>query len=308
MKKILITGGSGYIGKAFKEYVKSYQAREEEPAWQIDSISLRDDAWQQASFSGYDAVFHTAGIAHADVGRASEETKAMYYRVNCDLAVKAAEKARREGVKQFIYMSSVIVYGDSAPAGKRKNITADTEPAPANFYGDSKYRAELKLQKLQTEDFRIALIRAPMVYGKDSKGNFPMLEKIADRLPVFPRLENQRSMIYVENLAQFVRQLVERGEGGLFFPQNSEYASTAELVRLIAAAKGGKVRFWRALNPLVQLVSRLPGPAGRLCGKAFGSLTIDQGLSCPEGYSRPEYSLEESIRKIYEDQCNHGGV
>lgn len=308
MKKILITGINGYVGNSFKKYVLSYQTKENEPVWQIDNISLRDSAWEQVSFSDYDAIFHTAGIAHADTGRVSEGTKALYYRVNRDLAVKTAEKARREGVKQFIYMSSVIVYGDSAGVGKQKHITADTEPAPANFYGDSKYQAELKLRELQTDDFQVAIIRAPMIYGKDSKGNFPMLEKIADRLPVFPRIENRRSVLYVENLAEFIRQLIQKGDGGLFFPQNGEYATTARLVKLIADAKGRKIRLWRCLNPFVRLASKIPGRVGRLCGKAFGSLTIDQALSCPAGYDRPKYSLEESIRRIYEDQRDYGGI
>lgn len=297
MKKILITGANSYIGNSIKRYFAAYQAERKEERWQIDTISLRDGAWEQADFSGYDTIFHMAGIAHADVGRVSEETKKTYYRVNCDLAVRTAKKAQKEGVKQFVYMSSVIVYGDSAPVGGQKHITAEMLPEPSNFYGDSKYQAELKLQELQTEAFRVAIVRAPMIYGKDSKGNFPMLLKLAKKTPVFPKIQNQRSMLYVENLAEFIRLLTEAGIGGTFYPQNKEYVTTAEMVRLIGNALGRKVRLCGALNPAVRLAAILPGRLGGMAQKAFGSLTIERELSNRQITGYQIFSLEESIRR-----------
>ena len=304
MKRILITGINSYIGNSLERYLTMYQKEHNEAAWQIDRISLRDGTWKQVSFVGYDTIFHVAGIAHADIGKVSEEAKAMYYHINCDMAEQAAAKAKAEGVKQFIYMSSVIVYGDSAPVGKRKHITAMTKPDPANFYGDSKYQAELKLQKLQADDFQIAVIRAPMIYGKGSKGNFPMLVRLAAKTCVFPNIQNERSMLYVENLAEFTRRLIEAGIGGIFFPQNAEYVTTAEMVRLIGEMLGRKVRLWRILNPFVVLSSKTPGKIGRLTNKAFGSLTIDTELSSiDKNHSSPNitdyqvYSLKESIKR-----------
>lgn len=295
MKKILITGANSYLGNAVEEYLASYQAAEGESLWQIKRISLRDGAWTQASFAEYDTVLHMAGIAHADIGNVSGETKEMYYRVNRDLTEQAAIKAKAEGVRQFIYMSSVIVYGDSAPVGKRKHITAGTRPSPSNFYGDSKYQAELRLQKLQTDAFHVAVVRAPMIYGKGSRGNFPLLVKLASAMPVFPDVPNQRSMLYVENLAEFIRRLAESGKGGVFFPQNGEYAATAEVVRLIGEAAGRRIRLWKALSPLVKLASVMPGRIGGMADKAFGSLTIDQELSSREITGYQIYSMEESI-------------
>lgn len=308
MKKILITGVNSYIGNSLERYLTAYQKEHkeaahqedrDEAAYQIDCISLRDAAWRQASFAGYDAIFHVAGIAHADIGKVSDEAKAMYYRINSDLAEQAAAKAKAEGVKQFIYMSSVIVYGDSAPVGKRKHITADTKPAPANFYGDSKYQAELKLQKLQNDDFKVAIIRAPMIYGKGSKGNFSLLAKLAAKVPVFPDIQNERSMLYVENLAEFIRRLIEAGIGGTFFPQNAEYVTTAEMVRLIAETLGRKVRLWKILNPFVKLASKVPGKIGGMTNKAFGSLTIDRGLSDNDRNSSDTEEDHGSIDKEY---------
>ena len=101
-----------------------------------------DGTWREKSFSGYDNVFHVAGIAHSDSAKISSEREALYYAVNTDLAIKTARKARIDGAKQFILMSSAIVYSDSAPLGKSKVITADTPVSPANCYGDSKVKAE----------------------------------------------------------------------------------------------------------------------------------------------------------------------
>lgn len=298
MKKILITGANSYLGNSVEQYFSEYQWEGRETQWEIDRISLRGDAWRKVSFSGYDTVLHMAGIAHADIGKVSDEQKDMYYRVNCDLAEQTAQKARADGVRQFIYMSSVIVYGDSAPVGKRKHITAETRPAPANFYGDSKYQAEQKLRELQTEEFHVAVVRAPMIYGRGSRGNFPVLMKMAEKLPVFPDIRNRRSMLYVENLAEFIRLLAESGKGGTFFPQNKEYVTTAEMVRLIGEASGRRVRLWKALNPFLKLAAMMPGKIGGMANKAFGSLTIDMGLSDRGITGYQIFSLEESICKI----------
>jgi len=300
MRKILITGVNSYIGNAAERYLEEYNAAQGRECYRVDKISLRDGSWEQFFFTGYDTVFHTVGIAHADIGHITEEEKKRYYEINCDLAVKVAGKAKNEGVRQFIYMSSVIVYGNSAPVGGEKHITEDTPPSPANFYGDSKYQAELKLQKLQTSDFHVAIVRAPMIYGRGSRGNYPLLAALAKKTPVFPSIRNQRSMLYVENLAEFLRLLAESGEGGVFYPQNAEYSDTAHMVRAIAAAEGRRVRLWGILNPFVRLMACMSGKMGGMANKAFGSLTIDQSLSRQgiDGYQK--YTLEESIRRIHE--------
>ena len=297
MKRILITGINSYIGNAVERYLMEYNAYEGRELYRVDKISLRDDTWEFMSFAPYDTILHVAGIAHADIGRVSEETKALYYQVNCDLAVKVAEKAKAEGVRQFVYMSSVIVYGDSAGVGKSKHITEQTQPHPANFYGDSKWQAEQKLQALADSAFHIAIIRSPMVYGRNSKGNFPLLVKLAEKMPVFPDIPNERSMLYVENLGEFLRQLIDSGKGGIFFPQNAEYTTTAQMVQAIAEEKGKQIRLWKVLNPLVKLAAALPGKIGGMANKAFGSMTIDRTLSLQHFSSYQIYTLQESIKR-----------
>ena len=242
-----------------------------------------DGSWREQDFSGYDSVFHVAGIAHADTGKVTEEEKKKYYEVNTDLAIETAKKCKAEGVKQFVLMSSMIVYGESAPYGKKKVIDEHTVPAPANFYGDSKWQADRGVRRLQDENFRVAVIRAPMIYGKGSKGNYPLLAKLAKKLPVFPNVENERSMLYIGNLCEFVSLLALSGEGGVYFPQNEEHVNTSELVRLIGGASGHKVRLVKWMCPLVAVAGCIPGKIGRLAGKAFGNSVYRQKISNYKG-------------------------
>lgn len=301
MKRVLITGEGSYIGTSVEKWLLAYNRESEafipgRPSYQTDTISIRGEAWKDYDFSSYDTVFHVAGIAHADVMKASEVTKKLYYRVNCDLALETAKKARRQGVKQFIYMSSIIVYGESAPVGKSRTITGKTKPKPANFYGASKLKAEKQLLALSDERFRVAILRPPMIYGKNSKGNYSLLAKTAGILPIFPDIKNERSMLYVENLGEFVRLLMESGEGGIFYPQNREYTTTSQMVRAIAEVKGKKIRLCPILNGLVYLGAKVPGSVGRMVNKAFGSLKYDREMSRkPEGYQL--FSLKESIER-----------
>ena len=170
MKKILITGANSYIGTAVEAHLKRWPQD-----YQVDTVDMIDGSWREKSFAGYDAVYHVAGIAHSDTGKVTQERKAFYYKINTDLTVETARKAKAEGVKQFIFMSSAIIYGESAPVGKQKIITRETPVDPANFYGDSKVQAENGILPLNDEHFKVVILRPPMIYGKNSKGNYPVL-------------------------------------------------------------------------------------------------------------------------------------
>ena len=269
MKKILITGANSYIGTAFENYMKGFAD------YQVDTVDMVDGAWREKSFAGYDTVYHVAGIAHSDNGKISEEKKKLYYAVNSDLAVETAKKAKADGVKQFIFMSSAIVYGKSAPIGKTKLITKDTPVNPENAYSDSKVQAEKGLQPLADESFKLVILRPPMIYGKGSKGNYPTLSKFGKKLPFFPYIKNERSMLYIGHLVEFVRLMIENEESGVFFPQNAEWGNTSEIVREIGRAHGRKVRLVKGFGWAVKFAGLFTG----LVNKAFGNFTYDQAMS-----------------------------
>ena len=275
MKKVLITGANSYIGTSFEAWAKEKYPEE----FEIDTIDMVDGSWRETSFAGYDAVFHVAGIAHADVGHVSEERKAFYYKINRDLAIETAQKAKRDGVKQFVFMSSMIVYGESAGLGKRKVVTRNTKPHPANFYGDSKWQADKGVRKLADDSFHVAVLRPPMIYGKGSKGNYPLLAKMARKLPVFPDIQNERSMLYIGNICEFLCLLMKSGDGGIYFPQNAEYVRTSEMVRLIAKTAGHRIWITRLLNPAVWVAGKISGKVSGMVNKAFGNMTYDMTMS-----------------------------
>ena len=295
MKRVLITGANSYIGVSFENYAKEHYGS----ALSIDTVDMIDGSWKEKDFSGYDIVFHVAGLAHADVGNVSDAVKAKYYAINTDLAIATAMKAKEEGVKQFVFMSSAIVYGDSAPYGKSTRITAATKPKPANFYGDSKWQADQGVRALADKSFIVTVLRPPMIYGKGSKGNYPTLAKMAKKLPIFPDVQNERSMLYIENLCEFLCQVMTRGEGGVFWPQNAEYTRTSEMVKLIGQASGHKVRVSRAWNWVVSLAQLIPGKTRGLANKAFGNLSYDQSMS-EYDFEYQVVSLKESIKRTEE--------
>lgn len=279
MKRILITGADSYIGTSFEKWLKRYPGR-----YETDTIDMRNYTWKQKSFSIYDVVFHVAGIAHVST---DPKYKDLYYRVNRDLAIETARKAKNDGVGQFIFMSSIIVYGDS---GRGKVIHWDTEPEPSNFYGDSKLQAEDGIRALSSESFKVVILRPPMIYGKGAKGNYPKLAKAAKKLPFFPDMQNMRSMLHIDNLCEFVRLMIDNEESGTFFPQNAEYVSTSELVRLIARVHGKNVRLTCLFNPILRLMGRFIG----LINKVFGDMAYDMAMSEYRANYRVR-SLEESI-------------
>ncbi|CQR46226.1 GDP-6-deoxy-D-mannose reductase [Paraliobacillus sp. PM-2] len=265
MKKILITGKNSYVGKSLESWLGNYP-----DGYSIDLISLRDDSWKEKEFSVYDVVFHVAGIAHVSSDPKMED---IYYKVNRDLTIETAKKAKAEGVKQFIFMSSIIVYGESS--SELRVIGKDTAPNPSNFYGNSKLQAEKGVNSLKSDEFKVVILRPPMIYGKGSKGNYPKLAKASRKLLVFPDIDNQRSMIHIDNLCEFIKLIIENEESGLFFPQNREYVKTSEMVKLIAEVNGGKVRLTKVFNPILRFLGIRMG----LINKVFGNLIYEKSIS-----------------------------
>lgn len=278
MKRILITGANSYIGVSFAAYMKQFG-----DAYEMETVTLRDGLWKTKDFSEYDVVFHVAGVTHQ---KETKENASLYYDVNEHLAVAVAEKAKREGVKQFIILSSMSVYGMTVG-----HITKETQPAPKSSYGKSKYNADVRLEKMSCDTFRVAILRPPMVYGKGCRGNYQVLRRFALKSPVFPDYANQRSMIYIGNLTAFVKQIIVDEAEGIFFPQDAEYVSTVELVKNIASANGKHIVITPLLNWAVKLALRLRVGVFQ---KVFGTLTYEKvDLVSEYGFDRAKKCTEE---------------
>lgn len=270
MKRILITGANSFIGTSVENYLKQWPDR-----YAVDSIDMVDGRWKETSFQGYDVVYHVAGIVHMGKTKNDPEHTALYEKVNTRLAIDVAQKAKAEGVKQFIFMSSASVYGITAAIGDEIFITADTPLEPKDNYGISKLRAEEGIRPLADDSFKVVILRPPTVYGRGCKGNYRTLSNLARKLPCFPKIPNRRSMLYIDNLAEFIRLMVENEEEGIFLPQNEEFSCTAEMTRLIAEVNGKKLIMIKHLGWLVKLLR----PVTTLVDSAFGSLCYEQELS-----------------------------
>ena len=275
MKSILITGKNSYIGSRFEEWLAKYPDK-----YEVDAISLRDESWKEKDFSEYDVVYHVAGIAHR---KETKENRELYYAVNRDLAYEVAKKSKQDGIKQFIFLSTMSVYGLESGV-----IDEYTPLKPKSNYGKSKLQGEELIKPLEDDSFKIAILRPPMVYGKGCKGNYPRLANLAKITPIFPDIENKRSMIYIDNLSEFVRLLIDNSFGGLFLPQNKEYVKTSEMVKLIAEAHGKEIIMIKLFNPLLRILNV------SIVNKVFGDLTYNKDLSEYEDDYKV-YDFKESV-------------
>ena len=257
--------------------------------FQIDAVDTRGDNWKKADYSQYDVVYHVAGIAHVN---ADPKMEALYYKVNRDLTIEVAKHAKAAGVKQFIFMSSQIVFHESQSL-KSEVITKDTKENPNGFYGDSKLQAEMGLHELESDTFKVCILRPCMIYGPNAKGNFPRLVKLACKTPVFPCWHNKRSMLYIDNLSEFVKQAIIRELNGTFYPQNREQADTVEIIRYFAKKGEHKIWITRLFNPFVWLGSFVLQPINKM----FATYYYDPEMSKAE-FDYQLVSFEESLRRI----------
>ncbi|WP_431803269.1 NAD-dependent epimerase/dehydratase family protein [Halobacillus andaensis] len=278
MKKILITASSSYIGKNIEKWLTESQEH-----YYIESISVRKESWKRKDFSAFDVVLHLAGIAHQ---KETHKNSFLYYKVNRDLAYEVAKKSKRQGVKQFVFLSSMSVYGVENGV-----ISKETRCNPKSNYGQSKLQAEELIQPLSDDQFKVCIIRPPMIYGKGCKGNYVKLSRLVNYIPFFPNLNNKRSMIYIDNLSNFIKYLIDHCKGGLFFPQNKDYVNTFELVKTIAFYHNKNIKGISLFNPVLNNV-KTP-----LLNKIFGDLVYEKEMSSIGSFEDYcVYNFEESIK------------
>ena len=265
MKSVLITGANSYIGTNVERWLLK-----EPDKYHVETLDMKDPNWVNFDFSKFDVVFHVAGIAHSTPKKSEKD---LYYRVNTQLTIDTAKIAKEAGVKQFIFMSSMIVY-----SSKERVITKDTKPNPDNFYGDSKLQAEIGLNKLSDKTFKIVVLRPPMIYGPNSKGNFPRLMSFARKSFIFPNFKNKRSMLYIDNLSNSIKYLIDSEVEGLFFPQNSEYMCTSEIVRMSAKLINKRIWFTRIFNPIIYLTRGLISIVNKMFSDSYYDVNMSEEL------------------------------
>lgn len=287
MKRILIVGEDSFIGGSIQKWLLNYPGD-----YKVTTITSKFNLWNEMEFSKYDVIINVAGIAHIKIKPSMES---LFYKVNRDLAINIAKKAKAEGVRQYIYLSSMNVYGDM-----NEGIDINTNPKPENFYGNSKLQADILLQELNETNFSTVSIRPPVVYGKGCRGNFLLLEKIAKWSLLFPEYKNIKSMIYINNLCEFIKLIIDYEESGIYHPQNKEHISTAELIKLISNVMGKSIFLVKWLNPIIPFLRKKI----RIANRAFGNDYYASALSDYHNFSYCLYNYKESINEMYADKNN----
>lgn len=279
MKKLLVTGSNGFVGSYF---INKYKDR-----YNIQKFSFLNDDFTLLKLDGIDVVVHLSALVHKMGGASAEE----YERANVTQTVALAKKAKSSGVKQFLFMSSVKVYGEES---KTKYIQ-NSECHPKDAYGKSKLRAEEELLKLQSEDFVLSIIRTPIVYGFGVKANIKSLVNLVKKMPVLPfgGIENRRSMVYVGNLCYVVDVLIEQQQKGVFLVSDDEVLSTTKLIELIAKELNKKIYLLKI--PFFEQLLQLLKPSFHK--RLYKSLEVDSTQTKKRLFGDAQASLPFSVEE-----------
>lgn len=262
-KKVLITGKSGYVGNRLTTHLKAQ-------GYTIDQLSVRGKQWRELDFSKYDVVIHLAAIVHNNNDNA---TMIDYMNVNYYLTKDLAEKAKNEGVKQFIFFSTMSVFGLDGEIGKKVVIDNKTATKPVTSYGISKLRAEEKLREMQSDEFKVVILRPPMIYGESAPGNFSKLIKLSKVLPLYPRIDNQRSSIYIKNLENYIEELIKNEVSGTLHPQNDYYLNTNRAIFNMRKLQNKRSVTIKLPKTLLELLSKVS-----ILNKLYGNLVYAKDI------------------------------
>lgn len=287
---ILITGKGSYIGKSIRRWL------EQNGDFKVDELDLLNENWTCFDFSLYDSIIHVAAIVHRPKENIEWET---YYKVNTLLPEKVAKVAKEAGVKQFIFLSSMSVYGQEKKLPYGNTITLQTLINPNTNYGKSKYEAELLLLRLQEENFKVCIVRPPNIYGKNCMGNyFRGFVKITKYLPIFPKAfeSSKQSFLFIDNLSEFIRLQIINRDYGVSMPQDGPPISTLEFMRAIAEAMNKKIYFSKILGIMIKPFWRF-----YLVNKVYGGVSYDINLSHLDGIKYTLFSYQEGIKKSLEE-------
>ena len=278
-KTIMVTGASGFIGKNFIEkYCEEYE---------IKTVNLRITDVENINFEGIDTVLHLAGLAHQMSGAPEDK----YYEINRDLTKKVAEIAKERGVKHFVFYSTVKVYGFDGDIENHDIVLNENSPCfPNDPYGKSKYEAENILKKLENSNFKVAIIRPPMVYGAGVKGNMLNLIKLVDKIPVLPfdYEENKRTIVGITNLLYMTKLIIDKEAGGIYLATDGEPVSIKDIVEAIEEGLNKKINNIKLPKYIFSLLCKIKY---EVMVRLFGTLNFEQ----KDNYDKIGYKSQESM-------------
>ena len=274
---ILVTGSNGYLGSSFINQYKNKHS--------FEKFSLLNQKIEDINFDNIDIVLHCAALVHQKVEHPYEK----YHEINVEYPVKLAKLAKQNGVKQFVFISTIAVYGE-----EKEKLDENTICNPITPYGKSKLEAEKGLLKLNDDSFIVSIIRAPMIYGKNAPGNIDSLIKLVKKLPIIPlgKIENKRSFISIENLCYIIDEIITQKQNGIFLASDDEPLSTSKLIELIAKNLDKKIYLIKI--PFFESLLKILKPSFHK--RLYGSLEVDNTLTKEKLNLKNPYSVEDGIR------------
>ena len=280
---ILIIGKNSYIGNHIENWLSTYD-------YCVRQLDVLNEDWRVFDYSPYHSIIHVAGIVHQPQCIDWE----LYQKVNAEMPVEIATIAKFQGVKQYVFLSTMGVYGIDKQLYSNL-INHNTPLHPETMYGRSKLMAEQGLKELQDSLFNVVCIRPPSVYGKGCRGGYITgFTKIASLLPFIPlAFQNvKQSFIYIDNLCELVRLLIENNSSGIYCPQDDKSPNASELLKAISVGLGKSYKESRVLGFFLRLLSFIP-----LVKKAYGGIEYDRSLSDIPGFDYVIVPFEEGIKR-----------
>jgi nucleoside-diphosphate-sugar epimerase len=288
MTKILITGSQSFVGTNFRNHSKFNE---------IDEVALFNYEPGKINFSEYDVILHLVAIVH----QKATIPEAEYFRVNRDLTLQIAREAKQAGVRQFIFLSTVKVYGAFRTNSDPWNESSACFPEDA--YGRSKYEAEKALRALNDDLFTVSIIRTPLVYGEGVRANMASLVKLVKQSIILPfkGIHNKRNYTSAENLVAFIDRIIEEKIPGVFIAMDRKAISTTELVKMISENLDKKTILFKMPDLLIKFgmfvfpkfFDRLYGSYEMDNSKTLQTLDFEPPVTTREGIKRMIESLEK---------------
>lgn len=300
---VLVTGASGFVGRhvaptlaregwSVRRAVRSPDGMDDEVV--IESIGPETD-WT-AALEGVDAVVHLAARVHH---KHEEHAVQLYRNVNIAGTLHLARCAATAGVRQFIFVSTVLVHGRSNEG--RSPFSEDDILTPRGLYGMSKAAAEAGLRTLARDsEMKISVIRPPLVYGAGAKGNFALLTRAVNLgMPLpFAAIHNHRAFLAVQNLSSFIQRRLAHPDPAsnfeIFLVADKEQVSTPEFIERLAKAAGKSSRLFGMPPDLLGTLLSLMGRQDTH-DSLIGSLELNLSKAIATGW-QPQVSLDEGLR------------
>ncbi len=282
MISLIITGYNGFVGTNFIRMSNHIN---------ISGVNLLNQKVDKINFSNINSVLHLAALVHQMKGAPEDE----YFKVNRDLAFEVAKRAKEQGVKQFVLMSTAKVYGESDY--KITYYNENSACMPSDPYGKSKYEAEKLISSLEDENFKVAIVRSPLVYGPGVKGNMISLIRLIDKFRILPfnKIDNKRSMVYIGNLVALLNTIIERQASGIFIAGDNAPISTTALVTLIANELEKPYYLFKLPKPFLKVLESIKP---ELVNRLFGSLVLDSTNTFHTLNFTPPYSTKDGIAEM----------